>query len=307
MEKSIDASLVGKRLDETLTSSGFYPSRSVAKKMIVEGKVTINGKVEKPHYNLRENDLLVALEYSAPKADLAGEDIPLDIVYEDDDVLLINKPVGMVVHPGNGHYDGTLVNALIGREMALSEGDPDRPGIVHRIDKDTSGLLLVTKNDNAYRKIQEQLSTHTMHREYYALVKGVILEDDGKINAPIARDKNRPTRNCVDVLHGKEAITFFHVEKRYKESEVTLVSCRLLTGRTHQIRVHMAYIKHPLVGDPLYGSKKQAFKVQGQLLHAGVLGFIHPVTGEYIEFHADLPDEFRNVLNTLRKNSGTAD
>lgn len=300
MEKRIDASLVGKRLDETLTSSGFYPSRSVAKKMIVEGKVTINGKVEKPHYNLRENDLLVALEYSAPKADLAGEDIPLDIVYEDDDVLLINKPVGMVVHPGNGHYEGTLVNALIGREMALSEGDPDRPGIVHRIDKDTSGLLLVTKNDNAYRKIQEQLSTHTMHREYYALVKGVILEDDGKINAPIARDKNRPTRNCVDVLHGKEAITFFHVEKRYKESEVTLVSCRLLTGRTHQIRVHMDYIGHPVIGDPLYGTGNRRIYDAGQLLHAYKLTFIHPSSGKEMSFTAPLPEHFEKVLSTLK-------
>ncbi|MBQ1878952.1 MAG: RluA family pseudouridine synthase [Bacilli bacterium] len=300
MEKRIDASLVGKRLDETLTSSGFYPSRSVAKKMIVEGKVTINGKVEKPHYNLRENDLLVALEYSAPKADLAGEDIPLDIVYEDDDVLLINKPVGMVVHPGNGHYEGTLVNALIGREMALSEGDPDRPGIVHRIDKDTSGLLLVTKNDNAYRKIQEQLSTHTMHREYYALVKGVILEDDGKINAPIARDKNRPTRNCVDVLHGKEAITFFHVEKRYKESEVTLVSCRLLTGRTHQIRVHMDYIGHPVIGDPLYGTGNRKIYDAGQLLHAYKLTFIHPSSGKEMSFTAPLPEHFEKVLSSLK-------
>ncbi len=300
MEKMIDASLVGKRLDETLTSSGFYPSRSVAKKMIVEGKVTINGKVEKPHYNLRENDLLVALEYSAPKADLAGEDIPLDIVYEDDDVLLINKPVGMVVHPGNGHYEGTLVNALIGREMALSEGDPDRPGIVHRIDKDTSGLLLVTKNDNAYRKIQEQLSTHTMHREYYALVKGVILEDDGKINAPIARDKNRPTRNCVDVLHGKEAITFFHVEKRYKDSEVTLVSCRLLTGRTHQIRVHMDYIGHPVIGDPLYGTGNRRIYDAGQLLHAYKLTFIHPSSGKEMSFTAPLPEHFEKVLSSLK-------
>lgn len=300
MEKWIDASLVGKRLDETLTSSGFYPSRSVAKKMIVEGKVTINGKVEKPHYNLRENDLLVALEYSAPKADLAGEDIPLDIVYEDDDVLLINKPVGMVVHPGNGHYEGTLVNALIGREMALSEGDPDRPGIVHRIDKDTSGLLLVTKNDNAYRKIQEQLSTHTMHREYYALVKGVILEDDGKINAPIARDKNRPTRNCVDVLHGKEAITFFHVEKRYKDSEVTLVSCRLLTGRTHQIRVHMDYIGHPVIGDPLYGTGNRRIYDAGQLLHAYKLTFIHPSSGKEMSFTAPLPEHFEKVLSSLK-------
>ena len=300
MEKRIDASLVGKRLDETLTSSGFYPSRSVAKKMIVEGKVTINGKVEKPHYNLRENDLLVALEYIAPKADLAGEDIPLDIVYEDDDVLLINKPVGMVVHPGNGHYEGTLVNALIGREMALSEGDPDRPGIVHRIDKDTSGLLLVTKNDNAYRKIQEQLSTHTMHREYYALVKGIIREDDGKINAPIARDKNRPTRNCVDVLHGKEAITFFHVEKRYKESEVTLVSCRLLTGRTHQIRVHMDYIGHPVIGDPLYGTGNRRIYDAGQLLHAYKLTFIHPSSGKEMSFTAPLPEHFEKVLSSLK-------
>ena len=299
MEKRIDASLVGKRLDETLTSSGFYPSRSVAKKMIVEGKVTINGKVEKPHYNLRENDLLVALEYSAPKADLAGEDIPLDIVYEDDDVLLINKPVGMVVHPGNGHYEGTLVNALIGREMALSEGDPDRPGIVHRIDKDTSGLLLVTKNDNAYRKIQEQLSTHTMHREYYALVKGIILEDDGKINAPIARDKNRPTRNCVDVLHGKEAITFFHVEKRYKEN-LTLISCRLLTGRTHQIRVHMDYIGHPVIGDPLYGTGNRKIYDAGQLLHAYKLTFIHPSTGKEMSFTAPLPEHFEKVLSSLK-------
>ena len=300
MEKRIDETLVGKRLDETSTSSGFYPSRSVAKKMIVEGKVTINGKVEKPHYNLRLGDILSAEEYSQPTTTLQGEDIPLDIVYEDDDVLLINKPVGMVVHPGNGHFEGTLVNALIGREMALSESDPLRPGIVHRIDKDTSGLLLVTKNDNAYRKIQEQLATHSMHREYYALVKGIILEDDGKILAPIGRDKNRATRNCVDVLHGKEAITYFHVEKRFKESEVTLVSCRLLTGRTHQIRVHMDYIGHPVIGDPLYGSGNRKLYDAGQLLHAYKLTFVHPRNGKEMSFTAPLPKHFSDILAALK-------
>ena len=293
--------LKGKRLDEACFLLGFYGSRSLAQKAIKSGLVKVNGKSEKPSYAIKGDEAIEHEDLPKPATDLKGEDIPLDVVYEDDDVLLINKPQGLVVHPGNGHQEGTLVNALIGREETLyEEKDPTRPGIVHRIDKDTSGLLLVAKSERAFLSLSKQLSDHTMHREYYALVKGVIREDDGKINAPIGRDRMHPTKMAVDVDRGKESITYFHVLKRYHQDNVTLISCRLLTGRTHQIRVHLDYIGHPVIGDPLYGSGNRKLYGNGQLLHAYRLTFLHPEDGKERSFEICLPDYFKAVMDQLR-------
>ena len=292
--------LKGKRLDEACFSLGYYLSRSLAQKAIKQGLVKVNGKPEKPSYLIKGNEVIDYQPLEAPKADLKGEDIPLDIVYEDEDVVLINKPQGLVVHPGNGHFEGTLVNALIGREEKLyEESDPNRPGIVHRIDKDTSGLLLVAKSERAFLSLSKQLSTHSMHREYMALVKGIISEDDGKINAPIGRDRLHPTKMAVDVDHGKESITYFHVIKRYYKDDVTLISCRLLTGRTHQIRVHLEYIGHPVIGDPVYGSGNRKLYDKGQLLHAYRLTFVHPKDEKERSYEVGLPPYFEDVLKKL--------
>ena len=248
----IDETLVGKRLDEAIFALGCTLSRSKASALIKDGKVFVNEKSEKAHYLCELGDRLDVEEATVKETSLEGEDIPLDIVYEDEDILILNKPAGLVVHPGNGNPSGTLVNALIYAGKNLGGGDKGRPGIVHRIDKDTSGLLCVAKNEVAFASLAEQLSTHAMNRRYKALVLGMIYEDDGKIDAPIARSRKEPMKYCVD-LKGKESVTFFHVEERFKEADATLVSCRLLTGRTHQIRVHMDYIGHPVLGDPLYG------------------------------------------------------
>lgn len=289
---------VGKRLDEAIFAAGYALSRSKASALIKDGKVLVNGKVEKAHYQLELNDNIEVGEREVAPTTLVGEDIPLDIVYEDDDILVVNKQAGLVVHPGNGNPTGTLVHALIYRGVSLGGGDEGRPGIVHRIDKDTSGLLCVAKNDEAFASLAAQLSTHSMSRKYKALVLGMIYEDDGKIDAPIARSRKEPMKYCVD-LKGKESVTFFHVEERYKNSGATLVSCRLLTGRTHQIRVHMEYIGHPVIGDPLYGKGNRKLYAEGQLLHAYELTLTHPRTGETMTFQAPMPKHFLDVLEHL--------
>jgi 23S rRNA pseudouridine1911/1915/1917 synthase len=293
----------GMRLDEALVSWGAAPTRSKVQSLIKDGAVTINGKVEKAHCWLKNGDIVNYQIYTEKPLTLDKEDIPLNIVYEDPYLLVINKPAGLVVHPGNGHSSGTLVNALLYHEDELAhEGEEGnvRPGIVHRIDKDTSGLLAVAKTDEAFAGLAAQLADHSMHREYYALVKGIIDEEDAKIDAPIGRDPTHPTKFCVNGLDSREAITYFHVEKRFPISDVTFISCRLLTGRTHQIRVHLDYISHPVIGDPLYGEGNRKIYDKGQLLHAYRLTFVHPITKKEMTFEAPLPDYFTDILNKLK-------
>ena len=290
---------LGMRLDKAL-SIALSKTRNHIEILFDEGHIWVNGKNEKPSYRVKENDVVEYEEKELVPSEMKKENIPLDIVYEDEDLMVINKPRGMVVHPANGHHEGTLVNALLGYCTDLSGiNGVERPGIVHRIDKDTSGLLVVCKNDFAHNEIAKQLKDKTMHREYYALCKGVIKEDDGKIIAPIGRDPYDRLKMAVDVKNGKEAITFFHVEERF--NQYTLVSVRLFTGRTHQIRVHMHYIGHPLEGDPLYGKKKNILFQNGQLLHAYRITFIHPRTQKEMMFEVPLPDDFKAVLERLRK------
>lgn len=239
----------------------------------------------------------------APKElDIEAENIPLDIVYEDEDVLVVNKPKGMVVHPAVGNYTGTLVNAVMyhcGERLSSING-VIRPGIVHRIDKDTSGLLMIAKNDMAHESLSAQLAEHSINRRYRALVYANIKEDEGTIDAPIGRDpRNRLRQAVTDTEHGKRAVTHYRVLERF--GQYTLIEAKLETGRTHQIRVHMAYKKHPLVGDSVYGPKKGQIKAEGQMLHAKVLGFVHPRTGEYMEFDSELPEYFEDILKGLRK------
>ncbi len=285
------------RLDKLLSLISEF-SRTHIESMIKEEKVLVNDKIAKGSYRVRLNDLIEYEDLETTKSSIEGENIPLDIVYEDDDLLVINKPRGLVVHPGNGHHNGTLVNAILGYCHNLSGiNGVERPGIVHRIDKDTSGLIVVCKNDFTHVEIAKQLASHSMHREYIALVKGVIKEDDGKIIAPIGRDRYDRLKMAVDTKNGKEAITYFHVERRY--NQYTLVTCKLETGRTHQIRVHMNYIGYPLEGDPLYGKKKSLLFNEGQLLHAYQITFIHPRLNKEMTFKVDLPNDFKNVLKRL--------
>ena len=289
----------GERLDKAVALLNSELSRSFITKLIDEGKITINGKVEKPSFKVKENDEINIEEIVDVKSDIKEEDIPLDVVYEDDDILIINKPQGMVVHPANGHYSGTLVNALMFMEDSLSSiNGVIRPGIVHRIDKDTSGLLCVAKNDNAHHFLAEQLKDHTMAREYVALVRGIIKENSGTIEMPIGRDKKDRQKMAV-VKEGKPAVTHFQVLERFKDH--TLVKCQLVSGRTHQIRVHMSAIGHPVEGDPLYAGKNydKIYK-KGQLLVAFKLKLIHPTTKKEMVFNIDLPDYFQKVLEDLR-------
>ena len=295
----IPSELLGVRLDLFLFKAGVALSRSKAETLIEEGHVLVNGKKEARHYKVEEGDIIEVEEDLERPTGLVGEDIPLDIVYEDEAILVVNKPAGLVVHPGNGNASGTLVNALLGREMSLSSSS-SRPGIVHRIDKDTSGLLAIAKTDEAHLFLAEQLADHSMHREYLALVKGIIVENDGKIDAPVGRDRIHPTKQAIDLRKGKEAVTYFHVEKRFPKADVTLISCRLLTGRTHQIRVHMDYIGHPVIGDPVYGAGNRVLYKEGQLLHAYRLTLTHPLTKKEMSFEAPLPDYFQKILDELK-------
>ena len=296
MKLTINEELINKRLDEALFASGLFISRNKAKEAIDQGRVFGPRNKIKASDKVALNEVYEIAEMQQ-ESHLAGEDIPLDVIYEDDDILIINKPAGLLVHPGNGHADGTLANALIHRGITV--GDISRPGIVHRIDKDTSGLLAIAKTEVAFSSLAKQLEDHSMHREYLALVLGIITEDDAKIDAPIGRDKRERTKLCVD-LNGKEAVTFFHVKQRYPEDNATLVDCTLLTGRTHQIRVHMEYIGHPVIGDLTYGRGNRKLYDQGQLLHAYRLTLMHPTKQKEVSFEAPLPAYFQDILKRLK-------
>ena len=287
------------RLDKALSLFRSDLSRTYIGKLIDDGKVLVNNKQEKASYKVKENDEITLLEIEETKSDIKEEDIPLDIVYEDDDIMIINKVQGMVVHPANGHYSGTLVNALMYQADSLSSiNGVVRPGIVHRIDKDTSGLICIAKNDNAHHFLAEQLKDHTMAREYIALVRGVIKENSGTIDMPIGRDKKDRQKMAV-VKDGKPATTHFQVIERFNDH--TLVKCQLVSGRTHQIRVHMSAINHPVEGDPLYAGKNydKLYK-NGQLLTAYKLKLIHPTTKKEMVFEIELPDYFKEILDSLR-------
>ena len=291
----------GQRIDKYLSEQLADLTRSYLQKLLKDGGVTVNGKTVKSNYKLSENDQIFLELPDAVEPEIEAEPMDLDILYEDKDIILVNKPKGMVVHPAAGHYTGTLVNGLMYHckdELSGINGVM-RPGIVHRIDMDTTGVLIVCKNDKAHNAIAEQLKVHSITRKYYAIVHGVIKEDDGTVNAPIGRHPVDRKKMSINEKNGKEAVTHYHVLKRFRR--FTYVECQLETGRTHQIRVHMASIGHPLVGDEVYGPKKCPFKgLQGQTLHARTLGIIHPSTGEYLEVNAPLPEYFIELLDRLR-------
>lgn len=285
------------RLDKFISLSMPELSRTLIQQYIKEGNVLVNGKTEKASYKIKLHDDIEITLPDNKEMDVLPENIPLDIVYEDKDVIVVNKPTGMIVHPSSGIYSGTLVNALLYHCQDLSGiNGVLRPGIVHRIDKETSGLLMIAKNDKAHQSLSKQLKEHSVTRRYVALVHGIIPHSHGKINAPIGRDVNDRQKMAVTKTNSKEAITNFTVLKRY--DDMSLIECRLETGRTHQIRVHMAYIGYPVYGDPKYGFKRDDQK-NGQFLHAKKLGFIHPATGEYLEFESPLPDFFAEKLKEL--------
>jgi len=303
-EFTVEQAQVGKRIDVLLAAIDLGLSRSQAQKLIADGLVLVNGQLTKANYKVRLGDCINIRIPEPQNLAIVPEAIPLDILYEDRDVIVINKPQGMVVHPAAGNYSGTLVNALLAHCAGELSGINGviRPGIVHRIDKDTSGVLMVAKNDQAHLKLAAQIKAHSVQRRYLALVYGNIKEERGTINAPIGRHPVDRQKMAVTERLGRHAVTHFTVAERF--GDYTLLDVALETGRTHQIRVHMAYIGHPVVGDPKYGPVKNHFALPGQFLHAYLLGFIHPTTGEYLEFTAPLPPVMAQVLQRLRDNSG---
>lgn len=293
---------VGTRIDKYLAEKFPEQSRSYLQKLVKEQQVFVCGKPVKSNYKLRNGDS-VSLTIPEPvELDIKAEPIPLDILYEDEDILIINKPKDMVVHPSAGHMSGTLVNGILYHCKGNLSGINGvlRPGIVHRIDKDTTGVLVVCKNDMAHTKISEQLKVHSITRKYNAIVYHNFAEEEGTVDAPIGRHPIDRKKMAVNEKNGKHAVTHYRVLERLKDHRYTFIECQLETGRTHQIRVHMAKIHHPLLGDTIYGPANQPYKLQGQCLHARVLGFIHPRTGEYMEFEAPLPEYFENLLKELR-------
>ncbi len=290
------------RLDAWISEKLSELSRAYVQKLIEDGKITVNGGGRKSNYRLKSGDRILIRMPEPEKLDIKAEDIELDVIYEDEDIIIINKPKGMVVHPGAGNYNGTLVNALM-QHCGDSLSDINgviRPGIVHRIDKDTTGVLVVAKNNTAHEKLSEKLKDHDINRIYVAIVDGIIREERGKIDAPIGRHPIDRKKMAVNHKNGRRAVTHFTVLERLKDA--TLVELRLETGRTHQIRVHMAYIGFPLLGDTVYGKKSNEYGLEGQALHARLLGFEHPRTGEYVEFQAGPPEYFHQLVEKLRQN-----
>ena len=298
---TIETDDVNKRVDVFLNEEMEDISRSALQKNIEKGNITVNGEKISKNYKLRIGDIVEAELPPPENIDIVPEDIPLDIMYEDDDLIVINKPQNMVVHPAPGHYTGTLVNALMfhcGDNLSGINGVL-RPGIVHRIDKDTSGVLVIAKSDLAHKGLSEQLAEHSMKTVYNAIVYNSFSEESGTVDRNIDRSKNDRKKMAVVMQGGRNAVTHYKVIE--KLGKYTWVELQLETGRTHQIRVHMSYIGHPLLGDPVYGPKKCPFNLNGQVLHAKVLGFIHPRTGEYMEFNSELPDYFSSLIERLKK------
>lgn len=296
-----EADDLGKRIDVFAAENYEELSRSGIKKIIDSGNVLVNGKAVKANYKLRNGDVVTLIVPQIEPLEILPQNIPLDILYEDDDVIVINKPQGMVVHPAPGHYTDTMVNALLyhcGDSLSGINGVL-RPGIVHRIDMDTSGVVMAAKNNNAHRSLALQLAEHTITRKYNAIVYNNIKEDEGTVDRPLGRNPQDRKKMAVVQSGGRRAVTHYRVIDRL--GKFTYIEAQLETGRTHQIRVHMTYIGHPLLGDSVYGPKKQPFNLKGQVLHARVLGFIHPTTGEYMEFESPLPDYFVKLLDKCRQ------
>ena len=305
MEKKeyiIDASLVGIRLDKAISMKDSKLSRVAIQRMIEEENILVNDKKVKTSYKLSLNDKVTIIKEEPKEVEIKAEDIPLDVVYEDNDILVVNKQKGLVVHPGNGNPDGTLVNAIMARckDSLSGIGGEIRPGIVHRIDKDTSGLLIIAKNDNAHINISEQIKNHEVQKTYIALVRGVIKENQATIDMPIARSTKERTKMAVS-KKGKNAVTHIKVLERF--DDFTLVEVKIETGRTHQIRVHMAQIGYPVVGDYIYSNGKNPFDVVGQMLHSYRLVFMHPVSNKKMELTAPIPEYFADVLKKLGGNT----
>ncbi len=295
----------GKRLDSFLSDKIEGYSRTYMQKLIDEGHCKVNGKSAKSNLKLRQGDKVEVVIPDPVNLEVEPESIALDIVHEDNDIIIINKAQGMVVHPAHGNYSGTVVNALLEHCGSLSDYNSltgingvMRPGIVHRIDKDTSGIIVIAKTNVAHLSLSEQLKEHSITRKYIALLEGPLKNDSGRVETLIGRNPKDRKQMAVVSVNGKKAVTHYRVLERFENH--TLIEAMLETGRTHQIRVHMAYLGHPVVGDTVYGFKKQRFDTKGQLLHAKLLGFIHPASGEYVEFEAPLPDYFEKILSVLR-------
>ncbi len=289
----------GERIDRFLSGQYEALSRSFLQKLLKNGDVLVNGSPVKASYTVTEGDDIVLNVPEALEPEIVPEDIPLSVLYEDQDVILVNKPKGMVVHPAAGHNTGTLVNALMYHCRGGLSGINGvlRPGIVHRIDMDTTGVIVACKNDMAHAFLAAQLKEHTITRRYQAIVHGSFKEDEGTVDAPVGRHPQDRKKMCVNEKNGRNAVTHYRVLRRFEK--FTHIECRLETGRTHQIRVHMAYLGHPLLGDAVYGPAKCLYRLKGQTLHAGILGFIHPRSREYVEFTAPLPEYFEKLLRTL--------
>lgn len=295
----VKAENTGARLDAYIAENINNLSRTMVKKLVEDGNVSVNGKVQKVSYKVQENDEIIVNEPEAKELDIKAEDIPVDVVYEDKDIIVVNKPKGLVVHPANGNWDGTLVNAIMAicKDSLSGIGGEIRPGIVHRLDKDTSGLLIIAKNDEAHLNMSNQIKDRQVKKIYYALVRGVVPENEATINMPIGRSTKDRKKMAV-TKSGKEAITHFKVLERF--NKYTLLEVKIDTGRTHQIRVHLSEIGHPVVGDEVYSNGKNEFGVKGQLLHAKSLDFKHPIAGKEMHLETELPEEFENVLKKLR-------
>ena len=289
------------RIDRYLAEQCPNLSRSYIQKLVKDGAVFVNNRQIKANYKVQPQDQVILTIPDMQVPDILPENIPLDILYEDQWLLVVNKPKDMVVHPSAGHMEGTLVNAVMahcGEHLSGINGVL-RPGIVHRIDKDTTGALLICKDDTVHRDLAEQLKVHSIKRRYRAIVQGNLKEDQGTVDAPVGRHPTDRKKMAVNYKNGKEAVTHYQVLERF--GNATYIECRLETGRTHQIRVHMASLGHPLLGDTIYGSSKNPYHLQGQALHAMILGFVHPITREYLEFQAPLPEYFIKLLDKLRK------